>query len=246
MTLPFYVYLFQNFIFPELYNWVILTGWTAIWLILTATAFFLLQTPHTRKAWWQYLALLVVGAVGVWTFVVAYNGYQRLLYLYSLLPLHGVYLALKLYRTPYQAAIQSCQWQFALAASVLVLLIVGAGWRLWRAFTRKLDLAPGKYYGRLRISLALAAIGLCGLAVGIFLITHLYWHLIYDPQMDPFLFNEPTILELIGLFIVCLGGPLTLLLLSLASFVERRSLVRRSATRERRLPAMEQRASQKT
>ena len=245
MTSPFYIYLFEPLVLIELYNWAVLTGWAAIWLVLAAIAFFLPQTPHTRKAWWQYLALLLAGAIGIWSFVVAYSGYQRWLYLLSQLPQHGVGFALRFYRIPYQAAIQTCQWQFALAASMLVLLIVGAGWRLQRAFTRKLDLAPGKYYGRLVMSLIPIGIGLCGLAVGIVLIRQLYWPLINDPQMAPFLFNEPTLLELIGLFIVCLGGPLILLLLGLATFVERRSLVRRSASREMRLPFMQVRSSSK-
>lgn len=246
ITLPFYVYLFQPNILEELYNWVILTGWTAIWLLLAALAFFLLQTPYDRKVWRQNLALLLVGAVGIWTFVVAYNGYQRLLYLYSRLPQHGVGFAVKLYRIPYQAAIHTCQWQFALAASVLVLLIVGTAWRLRQAFSRKLDLAPGKYTGRFVMSLAFAAIGLGGLAVGVFLITLLYLPLIYNPQALPYQVNEPTTLELIGLFTVCLGGPLILLLLSLASFVERHKLLSRSAFRERRLSAMQARSPRRT
>ncbi len=246
MTLPSYVYLFQSFILEELYDWVILTGWTAIWLLLATLAFFLLQTPYDRKVWWQNLALLLVGAVGIWTFVVACNGYQRLLYLYSRLPAHGIELGLKVLKIPYQAAIQTCQWQFALAASVLVLLIVGAAWRVRRAFRIKLDLAPGKYTGRLVMSLFLAAIGLCGLAGGIFLIIKLYLPLINAPQWDPFLFQEPTTLELIGLFTVCLGGPLILLLLGLAGYVERHKLMSRSASRERRLPAMEARSMKRT
>ncbi len=190
MTLPFYLYLFQPIVFVELYNWIILMGWTAIWLLLTAIAFFWLQTPGTRRTWWQYLALLLMGVVSVWSFVVAYNSYQRLLYLYSLLPAHGGPVIFMVLRQQSLAAIQSSQWQFALAISLLVLLIIGAAWRLQRAFIRKLDLAPGKYYGRRAISIFLAAIGICGLAIGIFLITKLYPPLIYGPQISPYLSSK--------------------------------------------------------
>lgn len=246
LTSPFYVYLFQPFIFIELYDWVILTGWTAIWLMLAAIAFFLLQTPRTKKAWWQYLALLLVGAVGIWSLVVAYNGYQRWLYLNLRLPAHGGPVIFMLLSQAELATIQSYQWQFAPAASALVFLLGCATWKLQRAFTRKLDLAPGKYYGRLLMSIVLSIIGLCGLTVGIFLSNIFYSPLTFTLLEYPFPHNVPTLFILISLFTVCPGGPLILLLLSLAAFMERRSLVKRPVSRERRLPAMEKRVSQRT
>lgn len=107
MSLPFYVYLFQFLILPELYDWSMLTGWSATLLILSVIAFFSLRIS-ARSAWWQYLALLFIGGLGLWSFMVAYNEYQQWLYLNSLLPLHGVFVAMKLIRTPYLAAIQTC------------------------------------------------------------------------------------------------------------------------------------------
>lgn len=245
ITSPFYDFLLQPGFFTALYDWVILTGWMAIYLFLAALAFLL--TPRRRKRWWQYLALLPVGALSIWTFVIAYNDYQSWLYLNSRLPEHGGPFIFMLLSQMELATIQSYQWQFALAASVLVFLLGCAAWRLQRAFTRKLDLAPGKYYGRLVMSIVLSVIGLCGLSVGIFLISIFYSSLAYALQEEyPALSNESILLTLIGLYIVCLGGPLILLFLSLAGLVERRKLVKRTASRERSLPAMEQRVSQRT
>ncbi|HVB20502.1 MAG TPA: hypothetical protein VNG51_00970 [Ktedonobacteraceae bacterium] len=229
MSLPFYSYLFQFLTLPELYIWSILTGWTAILLILSAIAFFFLRIPHARNAWWRYLVLLLIGGIGLWSFMVAYNGYQQWLNFNAQLPLHGVFLGLKLIRTPYLAAIQTCQLQFALTAGVLVLLIGVAGWQFLCVFTKKTSQArqADNRHVHLLTSYTLFVTGLCCLTLGVLLITKLYLSLIYAPQMLPFPFDEPTTLELIGLYIVSLGGPLILLLLSVTSYVEERSLSRR-------------------
>ena len=229
MSLPFYSYLFQFLTLPELYIWSILTGWTAILLILSVIAFFFLRTPHAKNVWWQYPALVLVGGLGLWSFMVAYNGYQQWLNFNILLPLHGVFLGLKLIRTPYLAAIQRCQLQFALTLGVLVLLIGAAGWQFLCVFTKKIGQARqmGNRSVHLLKCFILFVTGLFCLALGVLLITKLYLPLIYAPQMLPFQFDEPTTLELIGLYMVSLGGPLILLLLSVTSYVEQRLLSRR-------------------
>ncbi len=228
MSLPFYTYLFQFLILPELYIWSILSGWTAILLILSVIAFFFLRTRHAKKAWWQYIVLLLIGSLGVWSLIVAYNGYQQWLNFNAMLPEHGVFLGLKLIRTSYLAAIQRCQLQFALTASVLVLLIGVAGWRFLRVFAGKIDQARQASNGHIRLltCFTLFVIGFYCLVLGVLLITKLYLPLIYAPQTLPFQFDEPTTLELIGLFTVSLGGPLTLLLLSVTGYMERRYLSR--------------------
>jgi hypothetical protein len=229
MSLPFYSYLFQFLILPELYIWSILTGWTAMLLILSIIAFFFLRTRHAKKEWWHYIALLLIGGPGIWSFIVAYNGYQHWLNFNALLPLHGVFLGLKLIRTPYLAAIQTCQLQFVLTASVLVLLIGAASWQFLCVFTKKVDQArqASNCHTYLLTCFTLFVIGFCCLVLGVLLIMKLYLPLIYAQQSLPFQFDEPTTLELIGLFTVSLGGPLILLLLSVTSYVEARVLSRR-------------------
>ena len=217
--MSFLVFLFQPTILPELYDWIILTCWAAVLLLLAVLAFFLLGTSRTRRAWWQYLALLLLVGIGLWSLVVAYNSYQQWLHFNALLPMHGVYAALLDIRTSYLAVIQICQFQFALLTSILVLLLGVAGWQLLRACTKKAahTRLEDNRHGHLWMSGALLLIGLCCLALGVFLITKLYYPLIYTPQ--ELQFEEPTTLELIGLFTVSLGGPLILLLLGVTGIV---------------------------
>lgn len=126
-----------NPLLPELYDWIILTAWAAVLLLLAVLAFFLLGTSRERRAWWQYLALLLIGGLAIWSLAVAYNSYQQWLHFNALMPPHGVYAALKLIGNSYLTAIQVCQYQFALTASILILLLVVVGWQLLRAFTKK-------------------------------------------------------------------------------------------------------------
>ncbi len=155
---------------------------------------------------------------------MAYNSYQQWLKLNALLPMHGVLVGLKRVRTPYFAAIQTCQFQFALTAIILVVLLCVAIWQLQRAFAGKTLLRRGG--SRLRLQLCIDSlflvIALGCFATGIFLIMQLYLPLIYASQTIPFQFDEPTGLELVGLYTVSLGGPLILLLLSFAGYVEMR------------------------
>lgn len=215
-----------NLLLPELYDWIILTGWAAILLLLAVFAFFLMGISSARRAWLQYLVLLFIGGLGLWSLMVAYNSYQQWLHFNALMPPHGIYAAVKLIRIPYLTAIQVCQYQFALTASMLILLLVVVGWQLLHAFTKKATHAQlwNNRYGYLWISGLLLLIGLCCLACGVFLITKLSYPLIHIPQ--DFQFEEPTTLELIGLFVVTLGGPLILLLQGVIGIV-RRSIVPR-------------------
>ena len=220
--MPFFVYVFQFPILSELYDWVMLTGWAAVLLILSVIAFFFVGTFFVRNAWWQYVVLLLMGGLGIWSLVVAYNSYQQWLSLNGRLPEHGVFVGLKVIRTQYLAAIQTCQFQFVLTTSVLIVLIGVAFWQLLRSFLKRPTLKHLVSNRRVRlwVSSIFIVIGLCCLIVGVLLITKLYLPLIYAPQINPFQFNEPTVLELIGLFIVSLGGPLILLLVSATGFAD--------------------------
>jgi hypothetical protein len=209
----------QNPALPELYDWVILTSWAAVLLLLAVFAFFLLVILRTGRIWWQYLALLLLAGLGFWSLVVAYNGYQQWLHFNALLPAHGVYLAIKLIRNSYLTAIQVCQYQFALTASILVLLLGVAGWQLLHTCTKQAVQIhmENNRHRYLWMSGLLLLMSLCCFACGVFLITKLSYPLIHVPQ--DFQFEEPTTLESIGLYAVSLGGPLILLLLGITGIV---------------------------
>ena len=131
--------LFWSGYFPELANWIILTGWAAILLLLAVLAFFLLRTSRRKSAWWQYLVLLPIGGVGLWSIVVIYNGYQQWTDFYEQLPAHGRGFVAELLKTQrqYLAATQTCENQFALLAGILVVLLGIAIWQLLRACNSK-------------------------------------------------------------------------------------------------------------
>ena len=150
--------------------------------------------------------------------VVAYTSYQQWLHFNALLPPHGIYAGFYYVRTPYLAALRACQFQFALLASILVLLLGVAGWQLLCTLIKKADQGrlADNHYGYLWMSGAFLLIGLCCLAFGVLLITQ-FNTAFYAPQ--DFQFEELTTLELIGLFTVSLGGPLILLLLGVANIV---------------------------
>ena len=227
-TMSFLAFLFQpNLILPDLYDWIILAGWAAVLLLFAVLAFFFLGFSRARHIWWQYFALLLIGGLGVWSIVVAYNTYQQWLHFNAQLPLHGhgINLAVSRLRIPYLAAIQTCQIYFTLTASILVLLLGVAGWQLLRAYIKKAahTRLEANRHEHLWLNGLLLLIGICCLAVGVFLITKLDAP-VYAPQ--DFQFEEPTMLELIGLFTVSLGGPLILLLLGITSMV-RQSIVPR-------------------
>jgi len=216
--MPFLPFLFQPVVFQGLSNWIILTGWAAVLLLLTVLTFFLLETSRGRDTWWQYLALLFIAGLGVWSMVVVYNSYQQMLHFYAQLPLHGFNSAFIHMRTAYLAALRACQFQFALLASILVILLGVAGCQLLRTLTKKVAQArlEDNHHGYLWMSGVVLLIGLCCLAFGVFLITKLDVPF-YAPQ--DFQFEDLTTLELIGLFTVSLGGPLILLLLGVTTIV---------------------------
>lgn len=222
----------QDIFFPELYNWIILTAWAAVLLILGAVAFSLLGISRTRNMWWQYFALVLIGGLGFWSLVIAYNSYHEWLQLkaslQAVLPQHGVtnaYLTHAFGQT-YYAAIQTSQLQFALITSALVILLCIAGWQFRRTFTKKAAQTQlmGKYQWGYWKSLFIFTTGLICLLLSIFLIIVFFQPLIRAPQMIPFQFDEPIALELVGFLTVSLGGPLILLLLSAASYRKRRTV----------------------
>ncbi len=216
--MPFLSFLFQPVVFQELSNWIILTGWAAVLLLLTVLAFFFLGAARARSAWWQYLALLLIAGLGVWSIIVVYNSYQQMLHFYAHLPLHSFNLVSLHLKTPYLAALRACQFQFALLASILVLLLGVAVWQLLRTITKKADQGrlADNHHGYLWMSGAFLLIGLCCLAFSVLLITQ-FNTTFYAPQ--DFQFEGLTTLELIGLFTVSLGGPLILLLLGITNIV---------------------------
>lgn len=216
--MPFYPFLFQNHILPELCDWIIFTGWAAVLLLLTVLAFFLPGISRAKSAWWQYLALLLIAGLGVWSIVVAYTGYQQWLHFHTLLRPHGLYAGFYFVRTPYLAVLRACQFQFALLASILIVLLGVAGWQLLRILINKVDRerAVDNHHGYLWMSSVLFVIGFCCLAVGVFLISKLNVPF-YAPQ--DYQFERLTALELIGLFTVSLGGPLILLLPGVTNIV---------------------------
>lgn len=217
--------LFQHVILAELYAWVVLTGWSALLLIFAVISFFLLGISHTRKAWWQYTGLLLMGALGLWSLSVAYNGYQHWLSFNAQLPAHGLNTAFNRMRTPYLIAIQNCQFQFVLVMSLLMLLLCLAGWQIRGALFRRNtpDRLAGSQHIRVWANSIVFLIGLCCLGLSVFLLTKLFLPLVYAPQ--DFQFVEPTVLELIGLFVALLAGPFILLLVSTSNYVNRRIIV---------------------
>lgn len=211
---------FQGFaqwqVLPELFDWAALTGWTAIMLLL-CILFFAVFTPlHARKTWWQYLILLLMGGLAVWSIIIAYNSYQAWLNFNAGLPIHGVSAAFNQIRKAYLAAIQTCQFQFILTVSTLVLVLLAAIWQSGYVFARRRRTSDR--HRPLWVSIVLFALGLCSLALGVCLILQLYIPLIYAPQ--DFSFVEPTNLELVGLFVATLSGPLILWLFGVSSLLE--------------------------
>lgn len=216
----FFLLFYGGGFFPELADCIILTGWAIVLLLLIVLAFSLLRTSQRRSARWQYFALLLLVGFGLWSLEVVYNSYQQWSYFYADGPSSANMTYFFYVRTPYLAAIQICQNQFALLASILIVLLVIAGWQLLRACskgTAYMQITDDRHVP-LWTSCVLFVIGLCCLAFGGFLIGQLHLQLIYLPQ-DDYPFNVPMTVELIGLFTVSLGGPLTLLLLSATSIV---------------------------
>lgn len=216
--MPFSLFLLLNSPFQELGHWIILTGWASVGLLLAVSAFFLLGISRIRRTWWQYFALLCIGGFGIWSLAVDYNSYQQLVHFYAQLPLHGFNSAFLYMRTPYLATLQTCQIYFTLTTGILVLLLGVAGWQLLRTSTKKAAHArlEDNRHRHLWISGFLLLIGICCLTLGVFLITKLDGPF-YAPQ--DFQFENPTTLELIGLFTVSLGGPLILLLQGITGIV---------------------------
>lgn len=206
-------------LFSLLSYWIIITSWATILLLLAVLAFFLLGTSRRKSAWWQYLALLLVGGIGLYSIVVVYNGYQQWSYSYTLLPAHGGPVIFQMLQTRpvYLAAIQSCQNQFALLTGILVVLLVIAIWQLLRACNSKNTQTRMKdnRHSSLWTSYILLVISFCCLAFSASLMVK---YDIYYVSVS-FLYTELSTLEFIGLFIVSLGGPLILILLSIASMV---------------------------
>lgn len=216
--MPFLAFPLQNLILPELYLWIILTGWAAVLLLLTVLAFLFLGTSHARGAWWQYPALLLIAGLGVWSIVVAYTSYQQWLHFNALLPPHGIYAGFYYVKTPYLAVLRACQFQFTLLASMLVLLLGVAGWQLLRTLTKKADRERpvDNHHEYLWMSGGVLLIGLCCLLFSLFLIRNLDTSF-FAPQ--DFQFEGLTTVELIGLFTASLGGPVILLLLGVTNIV---------------------------
>lgn len=214
---PFQFLFFDISPFWQLSHWVIITGWAAVLLLLAVLAFFLLGTSRRKNAWWQYLALLLVGGIGLYSIVVVYNGYQQWSYSNTLIPANSDPTRFLYFqaRPAYLAAIQSCQNQFALLTGILVVLLVIAIWQLLRACNSK-DMQTRMKDNRHRslwTSYILLVISFCCLAFNASLMVKYY------NVPVSFLYEELSAAEFIGLFIVSLGGPLILILLSIASMV---------------------------
>ncbi|HLG61876.1 MAG TPA: hypothetical protein VKY19_08080 [Ktedonosporobacter sp.] len=122
-----------NFIFPELRFWALATAWCAAILIFGVIGCLIMSNVRHSVKGWQTVALLLILAVGGWSLMVAFNGYQQWLDIVHHAPAHGLGFYARIINQSYIVDVQRCQIQFAFTALPLLWI----GWHLLNLFKQR-------------------------------------------------------------------------------------------------------------
>jgi hypothetical protein len=110
----------SNIIFPELHNWALVTGWCAALLIVSAVFFLIAKQIYHEKLHWQLAVFLLIIGIGVWSLIIAIDGYQQWLDIVHHAPVHGLIAYAHAINETYLADVFRCQIQFAVTVVLLV------------------------------------------------------------------------------------------------------------------------------
>lgn len=121
---------FSNIIFPELHNWAFVTGCCAILLIVSAVFFLIIKRVYHRKLHWQAVMFLLSIGIGIWSLIIALDGYQQWLDIVHHAPAHGLIAYARAINENYIADVSRCQIQFAVTAILLVAMLFMLGWEI--------------------------------------------------------------------------------------------------------------------
>jgi hypothetical protein len=121
---------FSNSIFPELHNWALVTGWCAALLIVSTVFFLIVKRVYHRNLQWQVVIFLIIIGIGIWSLIIALDGYQQWLDIVHHAPAHGLIAYARAINENYVADVFRCQIQFAATAILLVAMLFMLGWEI--------------------------------------------------------------------------------------------------------------------
>jgi hypothetical protein len=122
---------FGNVIFPELHNWALATGCSAAPLIVSIVFLLIVKRVYHRNLHWQKgaISLLMIG-IGIWSFIIALNGYQQWLDIVHHAPVHGLIAYAHAINANYIAGVLRSQIQFAVVVVLLVAMLCMLCWEI--------------------------------------------------------------------------------------------------------------------